>query len=58
MAFLELNNYAVPVAAESVSIQRNRTGRTSRSFGSTYTMEEKYAKRTITATTTPMTYAV
>ena len=57
MAFLELNNYAVPVAAESVSIQRNRTGRTSRSFGSTYTMEEKYAKRTITATTTPMTYA-
>ena len=56
MAFLKLNNYEMPIAAESVSIQRSRIGRTSRSYSGTYTSDEKYSKRTITASTTPMTY--
>ena len=56
MAFLKLNNYEMPIAAESVSIQRSRVGRTGRSYSGTYTSDEKYSKRTITASTTPMTY--
>jgi len=56
VSFLKLNNYAVPIAADSASIQRNRTGRTGRSWDSAYTMSEKYGKRVITATTVPLTY--
>ena len=56
MAFLKLNNYEMPIAAESVSIQRSRVGRTGRSYGGTYTSDEKYSKRTISASTAPMTY--
>tara|TARA_B100000519_G_scaffold132739_2_gene114712 strand:+ start:14402 stop:15235 length:834 start_codon:yes stop_codon:yes gene_type:complete len=57
VAFLKLNNYLVPVAAESVSIQRSSIGRTGRSYGGTYTSAEKYSKRTISGSTTPMSYA-
>ncbi len=56
MAFLKLNNYTMPVFVEDAQIQKSMVGRTSRSYGGTYTSDEKYSKRTITASTTPMTY--